>query len=306
MPLELLAVIFTRLDTQTRQLLGESVFPTGIAKAWQSTTKGFCEDVPDVFESIEEARNSLDYAWNDICRLLEDVDDRGVKVAMSYGHLAAFERQRMLSRCERWSKAVTNMVAEKFTDFSPQELRAAQLMKMLATLGIVVLQNCGPTSEIAFDQYTEQYKRVVDLAETVVKDDADAKRFGLEDRVYGDRKILPRFQMDMGIIIALFETLWKCRDPVIRRRAIAVLEDNPWQEGLWDGSLVARCGHLLVGLEEGPNGRNMVDGVVPESVRVSEVDVRFHLEDRRGYIKMRQPLAGPGGTPVYTNHVITW
>lgn len=304
-PLELLAVIFTRLDTQVRQLLGKSAFPAGIAKIWSRPDSCFCDEVPDTFESIEEARNSLDYSWNDICQILEDTMDRGVKLSMSTSHWAAFERQRLLARCQRWSDAVDNMVKAKYLEFTPQELRAAQMMKMLSTLGIVVLKVVGPNSECTFDKYTADYKRVVDLAELVMREDADATRFGLEDSD-SPRKVLPRFQMDMGIIVALFEIMWKCRDPVVRRRAIAILENNPWQEGLWDGSLVAKCGHLIIATEEGKNKRNMIDGVVPEITRVSEVDVRFDLEDRRGYVKLRQPLAGPGMTPVFTHHIITW
>jgi hypothetical protein len=59
----------------------------------------------------------------------------------------------------------------------------------------------------------------------------------------------PPFVLDAGIIFSLFWTAVKCRDGLIRRRAIALLELS-WQEGIWIGMIQAAIAKRVVEIEE--------------------------------------------------------
>ena len=58
------------------------------------------------------------------------------------------------------------------------------------------------------------------------------------------------FSLCSGCVPALFLTAFKCRDPVLRREAVALLEAHPRREGLWDAALHAKIGRRIVELEE--------------------------------------------------------
>lgn len=63
------------------------------------------------------------------------------------------------------------------------------------------------------------------------------------------RHTRPAFVLDAGIIFSLFWTAVKCRDGLIRRRAIALLEQS-WQEGVWIGMIQAAIAKRVVEIEE--------------------------------------------------------
>jgi hypothetical protein len=59
----------------------------------------------------------------------------------------------------------------------------------------------------------------------------------------------PVFVLDAGIIFSLFWTAVKCRDGLIRRRAIHLLEQSS-QDGIWTGMIQAAIAKRVVEIEE--------------------------------------------------------
>jgi hypothetical protein len=84
------------------------------------------------------------------------------------------------------------------------------------------------------------------------------------------------------MLLPLHLTALKCRDPQIRRRAIALLLDCPVREGVWDGVMLAEVDEKLNLLEEG--------GVIPEEKRwrIIKVEADFAAEvDKCGVFERR-------------------
>lgn len=303
-PIGRLAILFTRLDTQARQFQASSPWSFAMSQHWKSRSQCFCEHIPEVFSSIDEARNSMDFLWNDMSHILEETLSPGDStIERSQDPRAYFERSRLIARCTQWSIALETYWVAAQARMSFDEIKAYKLMKMLALLGTVTLKTTGPHGEMVFDEFLSDYRKITELAEAVVDDKLVVTNSDLRNL---RAKPAPRFRPDMGIIVALFEIVWKCRDPVVRRRIVTILEDNPMQDGLWDGILVAKIGRRIQALEEGLHCQNLVDGMVLKRSRISSVDLSFDVHERVAQVRFLQPYEGPSGTELSTSEAIEW
>lgn len=85
----------------------------------------------------------------------------------------------------------------------------------------------------------------------------------------------PVFVLDAGIIFSLFWTAVKCRDGLLRRRAISLLEQS-WQEGVWIGMIQAAIAKRVVEIEEEqPYEQYPESGTVKVAADVRD-EVRVH------------------------------
>jgi hypothetical protein len=82
------------------------------------------------------------------------------------------------------------------------------------------------------------------------------------------------FTFEMGLIPPLYITVQKCRDPFLRRRALALLRRAPAQEGLWNRNIMVQAGQKIIELEEGSDGfietlpAALAKTAVPEEMRL--------------------------------------
>lgn len=78
----------------------------------------------------------------------------------------------------------------------------------------------------------------------------------------------PSFCLDMGFIIPLYSVASQCQDPMLRRKAIAILRSTPRQEGLWNSVLVAQAAERIMEIEESQGVQlrpYVVDAVAPQA-----------------------------------------
>ncbi len=76
-------------------------------------------------------------------------------------------------------------------------------------------------NETALDKHKEKFEQIITLAEAIVK---ETTKSGLS----------LRFSFEFGIIPPLNLVTWKCRYPLIRRRALKLLLNYPRREGFLD------------------------------------------------------------------------
>lgn len=79
------------------------------------------------------------------------------------------------------------------------------------------------------------------------------------------------FTLESGIIPSLYLVAMKCRNKKIRHDALALLDRTQRQEGLWEGSLIARFVAVVAKIEESEAGTRdgRIDShaiYIPESV----------------------------------------
>lgn len=80
----------------------------------------------------------------------------------------------------------------------------------------------------------------------------------------------------------LYIAALKCRDPVVRREAIALLLGRSWREGVWDSILAGKISQWMMEIEV---ECIRADGFVPEWSRVRGAEVNFDLKERSARVK---------------------
>ncbi|KAH7330318.1 hypothetical protein BKA65DRAFT_404314 [Rhexocercosporidium sp. MPI-PUGE-AT-0058] len=116
---------------------------------------------------------------------------------------------------------------------------AALILSLNQKSTAIMLATVQNESEMMYDDFNDDFAYIVRTCQKIVASQ--------------DSTQLPRntrFSFDTGIVPPLHVTASKCRDPAIRREAIAILWSSPRQEGMWDGVLSARIGRWLAACEE--------------------------------------------------------
>lgn len=244
---------------------------------------GFCQALPGVFHSLEEARNSLDYQWNNCQRKATDFEyrERVMLGTETPDHREAWDAQREHFKAviRSWMNAFQKFIDSHSTRMDSRALLGAKVLKMNAVVATMHLELNAFSiihQQTCWDDLMPIFEDLVDLATGVVE--------GQQVLDHG-RNDKPLFQLDFGVVPSLFTVAHKCRDPYLRRRAINLLYSAPRQEGVWDGVITARVGERIMMLEEKGLGEITCAADVPDQSRVSDVNVSFDLLARRGFIK---------------------
>ena len=251
----------------------------------RETEKGFCPEIPAAFSSLAQARNSLDYHWNTRLEFLNDLESNiaspvveGQRPLDALGTTEA-ARQLMFNVVDRWLVAYQAFLQKHGRSLNARELQAARTLEIshsLAMMFLTVSTTYSNNDMTAWDWFTEDFEHVVDLATLIVKSSNNNKF----TKTRG-----PDFTLDMGIVAPLFVVASKCRHPIIRRKAVALLYAAPRQEGIWDSVLTARVAERLISIEEAGLGNVDRCEDVPDWARISEVEVKFDSLERLGTVK---------------------
>ena len=261
---------------------------------------GFCSDIPNAFTSLQEARNSMDWHWNTCIHLLSDIELH----TKTGGDLQEFNLQQE-TRCmkfsimvKKWEAAFQAFLQESGKSLDRQSLRGARTLEIIHIFCAIYSEmlNEGLLSELMWDRFTERLNHITELASLIIGPTCDDVL----------RKQQPKFSQDVNIVPPLYAVAHRCRDPVIRRRAVALLYAAPRQEGVWDSILTARVAENVISIEENGLGHVASAQDVPEWARISDVHVNFDLYGRLGAIQYRclSRYDGKGREPVL--QTISW
>ncbi|KAK0290362.1 hypothetical protein LTR91_011283 [Friedmanniomyces endolithicus] len=139
------------------------------------------------------------------------------------------------------------------TSGRPSPASSAEAMLLLQHLSLnMIIEGVLCKSEMAYDQHTATFERMLSLAERILRTNRPS---GLA--------VLP---LDSGVIAPLFMIALKCRDIVVRWKAVALLELAPEQECMWrrdDVIAFARWKFRKEGHENPPTGDGLYSEVVP-------------------------------------------
>jgi hypothetical protein len=152
--------------------------------------------------------------------------------------------------------------------------------------------------ETGFDDLTDEFARIVGLAETLSNIPSAIPGAGTR----------PAYSFDMGILPPLYYTAVRCRDPIIRRKALALLSASPRREGVWDSLVLAAIVRWVIGEEESDLDDVTCAEDVPRSVRIYMVERSLQFSERRCLIKFlkgqRNEYNGLGNK--YDQAWVTW
>lgn len=289
-PREKFEVLFNRLDNEINQVCHSphrfcltSAFqmlgtrPMALRNSSKSAWCGFGPEIPETFASLEYARNSLEYQSNRYPAFLKRMESE-----QSQSEEGAEEgRQHFRSILDAWNVGFENFLDHPNTNLDAKSQKAVCVLQIYRRIGVMHLMfpvSRMLTDEMIWDAFVSDGERIVALAEEVV---------GVEDAT--PTLARPTFAFESSIVRPLYSVANKCRDPVIRRKAIALLRSAPRQEGIWDSQLAAKVAERVMTIEESGLGEVRSCRDVPYWARISEVDANFDMmETKASFTYSRQ------------------
>lgn len=229
--------------------------------------------IPPRFGTLLEAR----LAWDGLCETMLRFTETLFARSSGDGPMGILPRAMkqygagFKAQLDAWSAAFAHILDNRFgPGVSAQEKAGIAVLKMFQVMGQLLFLMTFHDSEAAFDAFGPQFALIVDLATEVVGDEerraaarrcpdpskcvhrtlsADSPGAGEHYRAF---HIKPSFSADLGIVPPLYVVATKCRDPVIRRRAIQLLRSSSRREGMWDSQLSGLIGEWVASIEEEP------------------------------------------------------
>jgi hypothetical protein len=221
--------------------------------------------LPDAFHSIVEARDSIVHLMNISIRLIHSTKFRRYKSQITFDDIV--QHNDVVSCLSTWRTTLDCFLAT--APPSSHLTEAATILEIQRIATLTWLNRALVPEESAADADIPLYEQAVRLAESLQISDHN------QIKSTTTKSTLPAstFLFDMEIVSPLYLVAIKCRDPSIRRRAIAVLRHTVRREGLWDSVKAAAIAERVMQIEE--KGLPILDGsVLPaEGARVANCHI---------------------------------
>ncbi|KAG9255348.1 uncharacterized protein F5Z01DRAFT_673299 [Emericellopsis atlantica] len=169
-----------------------------------------------------------------------------------------------------WSNAFRPLFDSRFSSphLTVQERSGIATLKMMQINIKIIMMCLFNSTESHFEVFMPQFQQIVSLGQEIIANDereARDQRCAYPQRClhrryddpadvtaggYTAYHIRPSFSAEMGIVPPLFVVATKCREGILRRKAIALLRSSSRREGMWDSGLAARVAQLVMDLEE--------------------------------------------------------
>jgi len=186
----------------------------------------------------------------------------------------ARQRSGVSTLVSQWHDRYTAFLSTASLD--TQSLPHIRLLDAAYTVNRIMLLENPTDDQMLYDAFTPSFANVVSYAETFINSSAPT----------------PSFSVDIAIIPVLYLVSLRCRDPRIRRRAIALNQSVARREGVWDSGVAARVAEEVVSIEEEGVGEVREAGDVGVEKRVGRLWFEADLGGRR--MRLRFERVGEG------------
>ncbi|KAI9745015.1 MAG: hypothetical protein M1818_001293 [Claussenomyces sp. TS43310] len=286
--------IFIRLDKQAceissgrKRLLLNQIL---VDKA-----SGYHDDIPLIFASLEQARNSLDHIRTFAMRFVESAASQPsfsdpVKRALTLEVL----KNLTFVKLQQWSSAFDSFTKNSagFDVAGQVAIHVLEMHRIVTGVVMEVDEDRSFADGTVWDQYEPQFESIVSHATSITE-------LHLASCVREGRK-RSTFYLDEGVANPLFFVAGTCRDGALRRKSIELLRVMDWQEGIMHTSLAAQIAERFMSIEE----EDLVGGEgflraseVPGENRLAGMEVRW-VTDRSvhlSYNRMGRRMIGGDG-----------
>ncbi|KAK0127395.1 hypothetical protein ONS96_006940 [Cadophora gregata f. sp. sojae] len=283
----MLIPLFCRLDMQAstyfprRQLYYDSPFEDQDLPAEPP--------VPKEFSSITEANNSLQSRIYAVVRYTQLVrqyrestrldPDKSVTNQLPKKLLIAqIEQTKQLGR---WLTTMNAFLKEPKISLTPQDLRCIVLLKMQQITINIMLASTIFNDQTEYDDLKTDFERVTVLAASLLKAPASSKAVQS-----------PYCSFDMTVIPSLYNAACRCRDPVVRRKAITLLSSSARREGIWNSDVSAAIAQRIMDIEEDGLGPISSAQSVPMEARIHILDKSFMSGERKCFVRFQKGKTG--------------
>jgi hypothetical protein len=179
---------------------------------------------------------------------------------------------------------------------SGDEDRGAVILYLCNKISAMYLQVSVVRGESHWDGFQQHFEEIISRSAKVVERTRtiDPNQTGV-------------FSVELGIIPPLHLAAMKCREPRLRRQAIALLLSTPRREGCWDGVLLGKVDSWIMQIEE--EGMDEF-GFIPDFSRWRLGEIKSCPQERWIWVKCLQDSYGLDGQWTHGTGVketrITW
>jgi hypothetical protein len=263
-----------------------------------NTPEDAMEKMPQVFSTLEEAKAYYEFLVNEFLHWIAyqyawGSQQRETKERHAVSHKVKFQqRQTFIEAFIQWYSAFQPL-------FDAIKLRAP---KGTAEYAAAICLDCRYKSldaannvnhflgEMGYDEVTPKVQEVVDLANELIELEAA-----------NETTNAAKYTFEGAIIASAWSVSLKCRDPSVRRQAIAIMESRPRREGVFDSALQAKLARLQMEIEEA----GKIGDFIPEHARIRGIKSTFSMEERKGTMKYLKRVEATGDF-VYESLDFTW
>ncbi|KAF4290227.1 hypothetical protein CNMCM8686_001399 [Aspergillus fumigatus] len=218
----------TQLSTQGRKMI-----PLNLSQLDTAESGGNQES----WSEISEAREALVLLSNRTMSFVEAVGtDR--KTRGSPGQVR--QQQALLQALAAWLRAFECLMKRCSRRLKKTDPRGPVLLRIQHRTNQILASVALSRDELIYDQLDEDFRAIVSYAEDLIELNASLDK----------DSVLSVFSLESGLVSSLGYTARKCRNPVLRRKAIRLLYRCPRKEGLWGVQQYAVIARIIVQAEE--------------------------------------------------------
>ncbi|KAK2813610.1 hypothetical protein FQN50_000005 [Emmonsiellopsis sp. PD_5] len=204
------------------------------------------------FTTVADARHSLD--------VLMDKALRFIRVAIHHPDpsTALFMQQQadIKTEFDSWSVAFDNLMKRPERRIKLSDPRGPLLLRTYHQTTATWLLTCCSKSTMIFDNYEADFAAIISYVDEMLRPSEGGSS--------------EPFSLEMGAIPALYWSACKCRNPILRRKAIELLLGHSRHEGMWQAQKSVRVAQKALEVEEA-------------AVSHLPVELRFVEEEHRIY-----------------------
>ncbi|GKU06284.1 c6 zinc finger protein [Fusarium langsethiae] len=178
------------------------------------------------------------------------------------------------AKVTRWGELFDALLLQQKIQPTDTECRTIALLQLHRKYSEINVAKYirGQGDPCFWDRFTTEFSEIVDYAATAAGLDQDYAKRNCDT----DSPPKAYFHIDLGFTSVLLSVITRCRDPFIRRRAIAVMLADRVQEGAFNGSQSARVAARVMELEETRSGKEVkCSSDISREARVRTIRVHF-------------------------------
>jgi len=233
-----------RLEERIAPVLSQlQVFATGLLQMIPSKKSRYSTYIPDRFDDLQSARYYFYKVLHGICAKLQSTHD---EYPWPNSDIATIAQGRRL--LYRWNDVFqefltrTDRTCSCFTPGSTSHFDLGLYFMQLQYWAAIIRLECKPfREETSFDEHNDKFQNLIDIG----KDFCD---------LYMDEMLTETLVNCIGFEVHYISVIGmvalRCRDPRIRREAIALIRRWTRSEGKWDSVAAAEVSESIMTLEE--------------------------------------------------------
>ncbi|KAM0256034.1 hypothetical protein ACHAQJ_005233 [Trichoderma viride] len=252
-------------------------------------------EIPTIFSTLSNVGELLISHWRVASYSTSDIWYPKTQKLLAAPQVGAWQKKSG-SILARWSSAYDVYLNIRGDNLTNEKRRGTAGLRILKELGstAAMLSQTMADDQTNWDVFCPMFQNVVSLSEDIIK---------LDSNTTAERD---PFCMSMALVGPLFQISCRCRDPIIRRRAILILRQCGRVEGTWNAFSASKVAQRVLEIEEAglKNVRGCED--VPSWARISNVSPVFDPVERRATLTYSRQRNEHDPTRITIVDVLEW